>query len=263
MVMERLVFDGEHMRATAFEVAAAQNLVVLFDHRRRERGFPAVTPSEFFAGQGLSQVKITVKKSDFFLNPDLVAARQALHDYASAFAKVSGLGFSMGGFGCLLFARAMRISQALLVSPQRPQFPHAPVLGVADHAAEAEIFAFPGGQWAGLPHELNGCVLFDPLYGGGRDRAYARILGDLLPGLSPLALPGGGHPATALLVRTGQYHGLQRAFAAGDFSAQSFKHLHRRTRERDRDYLLTLGAWAFDRADRSSRMTPRDSQQAA
>lgn len=255
MVVERLIFDGAHMRATAFEVDGPRHLVALFDHRRRETGFPQVAASDHFVRQGMSQIKITVRHSDFFLNADLPAARRALHGYASSFAKVSALGFSMGGFGCLLFARAMRVSRALLVSPQRPLFPAFPQDGAADFAAEAAIFAHPGGRWSGLPAALQGCILFDPLFGCGRDRAYARILGDLVPGLTTVALPGGGHPATALLARTGHFDRFQRAFSDGLLSAQSFRALHRITRERDRDYLLKLGAWSFDRADRQAALT--------
>lgn len=218
----RLIFDGQYIRATAFEVAGAQNLVTLFDHRRRTPGFPVAKPSLFLSRNGFSQVRITVSSPDFFLNRDLPAARLALRCYAGEYAKVSAMGFSMGGFGCLLFAQAMRFDQMLLISPQRPKFPDSARPDQMDAEAEAAFFALPGGDLAGLPDHLNGVVLFDPWFNNGRDRAYARILNSLAPGLSLVAMPGGGHPATSILTRADLFFLLQRVFIKPTFSSMVF-----------------------------------------
>lgn len=252
----RLIFDGKYIRATAFEVAEPRGLVALFDHRRREPGFPVASRSLFLSRNGFSQVKITVSRPDFFLNPDLDRAREALRRYARRFARVTAMGFSMGGFGCLVFARAMRFDRMLLVSPQRPKFPEFASPGHMDAEAEAAFFAHPGGRLAGLPPHLSGTVLFDPWFHHGRDRAYARILARLLPGLTLAAIPGGGHPASSILTRADQVYLLQRLFIKPQFSPSDFRKLHRKTRKSDAEYRDSVATWRAARDAQSGAAGP-------
>jgi hypothetical protein len=70
----------------------------------------------------------------------------------------------------------------------------------------------------------------------------------MMPGLSLVAMPGGGHPASAMLTRLDRYYQLQQAFLRPDFNAMDFRSIHRRTRSLDLHYMHSI-------ADRLSRQS--------
>lgn len=233
----RLVFDGAHLRATAFEVEGSRSLIALFGHYSDKEGFAAATPSQFFANKGFSQIRIQTSRNDFYLNEDLRPARRAIFDYTKPFSRVCGMGFSMGGFGCLLLARALHLQEALLISPLRRLNNPQKFVQSVDMAEEAGFFSYPRGRHNGIHLPLRGCLLFDPWVNGGHDRDYARIVGQLFPAVQLVAMPGCGHPASARLTRMGRFGDFQRLVARGGMTANSFRGLHRQTRVLDPGYV--------------------------
>lgn len=236
----RLVFDGERIRATAFEVEGSRRLIALFGHYNDKEGFAPAAPSQFFARKGFSQIRIQASRNDFYLNEDLRGARRAIFDYTRPFSRISGMGFSMGGFGCLLLARALRLQEALLISPLRRLGGPDKGNPAPDMAEEAGFFSYPRGRHTGLHLPLRGCVLFDPWANAGHDRDYARVVGRMFPGLTLLAMPGGGHPATARITKMGRFAELQQQMARGGLAAADFRDLHRQSRVLDPAYLTRI-----------------------
>jgi hypothetical protein len=110
MTPER-VFDGDLLRAVLIR-GRSERLVVTFDYRRDGReGFSADTHSTSFARQGFSQLAIKTRANDWFVNAETPALEAAVERVARTHARVQALGFSMGGYGALRFARALGLSR--------------------------------------------------------------------------------------------------------------------------------------------------------
>jgi hypothetical protein len=234
------VFDGTKIRATFFGVQGSRKLVALFSYHRPETGFLEPSSSQFFSDQGWSQIFIHVDQNDYYLNDELPQARRALRRFTKGYWDVRGMGFSMGAFGCLALARALRMRQAVLVSPIRLGFPHHGPYPAPDLTAECAVFD-PYGDWlGGLPDDLRGVILYDPWMHNGRDQAYARTLAMLLPQVHPLAFPGGGHPATRGLTAINRFGALQKLLLLPVIQTLPFKSLYRQVRMDQPDYLAKL-----------------------
>ena len=82
----------------------------------------------------------------------------------------------------------------------------------------------------GVALQVRGLVLFDPFGGNGGDRAYARHLGRIVPGLRLLALPGGGHPATNVIVEAEKFLAFQQATFGAQIDLQASRAVHRASR---------------------------------
>ena len=70
-------------------------------------------------------------------------------------------------------------------------------------------------------------LLFNLFRGKGRDRACARALGRIVPGLRLLALPGGGHPATNVIVEAEKFRAFQQATFGAQIDLQASRAVHR------------------------------------
>ena len=192
MVQSEIVFAGEHLRAVCFNPRAEQ-LVVSFDYFEQSRcgGFSALSPMQAALDLGRANLRVQTARNDWFLNAETEALRLALWQFCARFESVRAIGMSMGGFGALLFAHELRLSQALLVSPQRSILP--------DRVPWDRRWARIG---QGLPRAqihpragLAGVTLFDP--SNALDRRHAREIGQVFTEIEPVAVPFGGHPAIA------------------------------------------------------------------
>ncbi len=238
MTPER-VFDGERLRAVLWR-GRSERLVVTFDYRRDGReGFSADDHSTGFARQGFSQLAIKTRANDWFVNGETAALEAALSEVAGGFARVQALGFSMGGYGALRFARALRMRQAVVVSPQ--------VSPVADwdgrYRGEAADWDEAAGDLAPRAAPgLAGLLVFDPFV--PEDRAHARAIQELFPGLRAVRLGHGGHPAIRTLRGAGGMRVVQEE--AGRFGAKAGPVLgaHRAARAGSKGWWLRLAARA-------------------
>ena len=224
------VFDGEHVRAVCFN-PDADRLRVRFNHRRDgATGFDAPHPQEAAIKAGYANLWVQAAQNDYYVSPDLPALRHALFAFCGRYAAVSAVGFSMGGFGAVLLSRALHLTQVVLVSPQRLGFPKTAPFWSEDRLELAAFHCDDGGGLDGISPDLHGVVMFDPFAGKGRDRAYARHLGRIAPGLRLLAVPGGGHPATSAIVEAKKFGAFQRATFVPQIEVAGLRAVHRASR---------------------------------
>lgn len=242
MTPER-VFDGERLRAVLYR-GRSDRLVVTFDYRSDLRGggggdFSPDGHSTGYARQGFAQLSVKTRTNDWFVNPETEALEAALTSVAAGFARVQALGFSMGGYGALRFARALRLRQAVVVSPQvSPCAPwdgryRAEVPDWDESLGDLSSRAVPG---------LGGLLLFDPFL--PEDLAHARAALAHFPGLAPLRLGFGGHPAIRTLRGAGKMWVLQAEAGARRAAAGPVRAAHRAARAGSRGWWLRLAARA-------------------
>lgn len=245
-----MVFNGRHARAFCHNPASDRLWVRLNARLTATQGFADPVPYAAAVATGYASIWVQTAENDYYINDDLPDLRQALHDYTARFAYVAAIGFSMGGFGALLLSRALRLQQAVLVSPQRRGFPaRFPFRS----SPEVEALAFQqGGDPAldGVLPGLRGVVLFDPISGRGRDRAYAGHLARIAPGLAPLPLPGGGHPATGALHDAKRFGQFQKAILQMPPDPAAIRAIHRSSRRTSPRYQAMLLTYLQQRAAR-------------
>lgn len=245
-----MVFEGRHSRAFCFNVTASKLWVRFNARQTATMGFPAPEPQKAAIAAGYASMWVQTAVNDYYLNDDLPDLRRALHDFTARFHHVGAVGFSMGGFGALLLSRALRMRQAVLVSPQRLGFPQAYPFQ-SDPSVEGAAF-WQGGDPAldGVSPDLRGMVLVDPFGGRGRDRAYARHLGQIAPGLRFVPLCGAGHPATNVLHEARLFGRFQQAVLQVEPDPAAIRDIHRRARRHSDRYLTMLATYLEKRARR-------------
>lgn len=245
-----MVFEGRQSRAFCFNPGASKLWVRLNARLSDKVGFAEPEPYKSAIEAGFASMWVQTAVNDYYVNDDLADLRRALHAFTARFDYVAAIGFSMGGFGALLLSRALRLRQAVLVSPQRLGFPKAfPFLS----DPEVEHLAFCQGGDPGLDGvspDLRGMVLFDPHFGRGRDRTYAGHLEQIAPGLTQLPLTGAGHPATGALHEAKHFGRFQKAILEVPPNAAAVRDIHRRSRRKSERYQAMLTAYLKRRAAR-------------
>ena len=230
------VFDGVCLRALCHG-QGRQGIIVTFDHWRKDRaGFPDMAPVGRVLDMGYRSLVISSAANDWFLNTETRALRQALRAFVPKGTVVRAFGFSMGGYGALLFSRALRLQSVVLFGAQasirrevvpfetRWQTEAVQLDGTLDCLADM------------VKPDLRGVVLFDPRK-LREETLQARAIQAVAPLLQPVALPFSGHPPTAMLMAGKAYGGLMARGIAGLVTAAEIRALHRAHREATPDYL--------------------------
>ncbi|NDW51905.1 hypothetical protein [Aliiroseovarius sp. PrR006] len=223
--MSQLLFDGAALRVIGSSVDRPK-LFVTFDHWRRKRAsFPEYRPSKTALNHGFGHIFIQTAQNDWFLNQDTDRLREFLTELCQSKESCS-VGFSMGGYGALLFANALRLRRVLLLSPQYSIMPEkAPYeMAYRDEAATLDpaldrVVPLENGQ------RLQGIIAYDPRL-APQDRLHADHIRALHPDLQPVALPFGGHTALKHLEGTGVTQDIMRAFIEDDISAGAIRGVH-------------------------------------
>jgi len=246
-----MIFEGRQSRAFCYN-PTARKLWVRFNPRLDSVvGFAPPAPQMTAIAAGFASIWVQTAVNDYYLNDDLAELRRAMYDFTARFDYVACTGFSMGGFGALLLSKALRLRQAVLVSPQRLGFPRQfPYRSPPE--VEQAIYR-QGGDPAldGVSPELRGMLLFDPFTGRGRDRTYADHLRTIAPGLVPVPLPGGGHPATNVLHEAKLFGQFQRAVLQVPPKPGKVRAIHRKARRSSDKYIAFLAAYLDKRAARN------------
>lgn len=249
-VTREWIFQSDHLRAYC-DNPTCHRARANFGHRRLGRA--EFDEPHLLAGvvrHGFASVIVQSATNDYYLNSDLPDLRRALAEYCTRFDDVSGIGFSMGGFAALLVSQAMNFSNLWLVSPMSPSFPKHPPFD-RDMAGERALFKQYGPQdLLGVKRGLRGVVMFDPYYELGRDRAYAEFVQTLCPKISLLAMPWGGHPATAFLSEVKQYGPMLRATFQAKIRAAPMKRVQRLHRLKSELYCKGLQDYLIARSAR-------------
>ena len=209
-----LIFDGSHLRAV-LRPGTKNRLMVTFDYRMDGKaGFSPDNHSTQFARMGLAQLSIKTSTNDWFINPDTTALEQVLSRLAPAYSNVQLLGFSMGAYGALRFAKALQARTLIAVSPQLSIHPAvvpferrylAEGLGFDPGLGDLRSQAMPG---------LRGLILIDPFVSA--DRAHAALIQKLFAALQIVRLNFGGHPAFGVVRDAGKGWTVHHAAAAAD-----------------------------------------------
>jgi pimeloyl-ACP methyl ester carboxylesterase len=243
---DETIFDGQHLRAHLME-GRRDRLIVTFDYRQKGRsGFNAPRHSSTFARGGFWQLNIQSRANDWFINPDTTALESALASLRGRFGRVNLLGYSMGGYGALRFARALAADQAVLVSPQ---FSIAPAVVPFEwrYKDEAQAFDPALGDLArvALP-DMAGLILVDPFL--RVDIRHARLIAAHFPRIGLARLAFAGHPATRVLRGAARVWTLHReATAAAGPDRRLICTEHRAARRASAGYWTRLATYAEPR----------------
>ncbi|EYD77652.1 hypothetical protein Rumeso_00818 [Rubellimicrobium mesophilum DSM 19309] len=234
-----VVFDGERLRAVLWR-GRSDRLVVTFDYRMDGReGFSADNHSTGFARQGFSQLSIKTRANDWFVNAETPALEEALGRVRAEHRRVQALGFSMGGYGALRFARALGAAQVVVVSPQVS--PEAEW----DVRYRGETPGWDEGLGDLRPRAmptLGGLLVFDPFV--AEDLTHARAILRLFPGLRPIRLGFGGHPAIRTLRGAGKMWVVQQEAGARRASGEAIRAAHRGARAESKGWWTRLAGRA-------------------
>jgi hypothetical protein len=245
---EQIIFDGAHLRATIARPGPEHGprfrphgLFVSFDHWRKDRaGFPTMAPGATPVSMGYASLTIASAANDWFLNPDLDPLRAVLAQLASGYRVVRASGFSMGGYGALLFSRALRIDYVALFAPQvsiRSQVVPFERRWRAEAAAIDTPLAAAADRLVSVARpDLRGVIIYDPFYAAA-ERQHAHAIQAIAPGLGLAPMPFSRHPPTAVITAAKRYSEVQRAMIEGTLCAADLRRLHREERENCPDYL--------------------------
>ncbi len=225
MTGREILFDGSHLRAEVHN-PDREVLFVRFDNLRLDRdGFPAFEPSDKVAARGMAELSVVTARNDWYLNPDLDALRGVLRGMTGRYRTVRCIAYSMGGYGALLLSKALRLRQAVLVSPQYCMFPGLPP-GDPRYARYAKTLDPAVGDLAGVvARRLRGVVVYDPL-GNPLDRAHARLILQQAPNMSGVAMAFGGHPATIAMGGMPAARQFRDLALAGNANPAQYRVLH-------------------------------------
>ena len=184
------LFRGQHIRAFLTR-GTKEGVIATFDHWKADKcGFDPARPAGWVAERGFSHLSIQTVGNDWYLNRDIGPAQMVMRREAAALGPIRMVGFSMGGFGALMFGAALGATEGLLISPALPRkFKNAGWL--AESAA--------GPAYA---------LIYDPTI--PIDVWRAQVLTGLVPRTRLVALEGGGHPATGKIRQAGRFNAVRR-----------------------------------------------------
>jgi hypothetical protein len=236
---DETVFAGAHLRAHLM-AGRRDRLIVTFDYRQAGRaGFNAPRHSSTFARGGFWQLNIQTRANDWFINPETPALEAALGALRGRFARVNLMGFSMGGYGALRYARALGADQAVLVSPQASIAPGVVPFETRYPAEAAGFDPVLGDLGAVAWPQLAGLILVDPFHAA--DMGHARMICALFPRLGLARLAFAGHPATGVIRQAGRLWTLHREATAAGPGRRLICAAHRAGRRQSAAYWERLG----------------------
>jgi hypothetical protein len=247
----QIIFDGAHLRAVLARPDPGpggrfrpHGMFVSFDYWREDRaGFPVMPPVATALAMGYASLVISSAANDWFLNPDAGALRDVLARLAAGYRVVRASGFSMGGYGALLFSRALRMEYVALFAPQvsiraavapfeRRWRTEAAMIDTPLAAAEDRLAGVAGS-------DLRGVIIYDPFHSPA-ERLHARAIQAIAPGIALAPMPFSRHPPTAVITAARRYAEVQRAMITGTLTAAHMRRLHRAERENCPEYLTAM-----------------------
>lgn len=202
-VSETRVFDGTWLRATLFN-PKARHLFVTFRQRVPEPDvFVTLEPVQTMIRRGFAQLHLQSRRNDWFINSETADLDRAFSALRARYDSARAIGFSMGGYGVLRFARGLRLDRAALISPQVSIHPDVVPWDRRYRDCASGFDPALGDLSARSCQDLTGVLAFDPFRRA--DYLNARAISALFPGLELCALAGGGHPATQVIRLGGSY----------------------------------------------------------
>lgn len=244
-MIPQVVFDGAHLRVVLYP-GNPRLLMVTLDWRRDGKDqFSPDTYATNFARMGYAQLNIKTRANDWFINPDTAAMELVLTGLAPAFGRVQMLGFSMGGYGALRFAKALGASSVVAVSPQWSIHPDQARFETRYRAEAAGFDPGIGDLAPRAEPGLRGLILLDPFERA--DLLHARRIQTVFPGLRLVRLNFGGHPGFGIVREAGQSGTVYQAAASKRPGPALILAAHRAGRRSSANYWLRLAAQAGPR----------------
>ncbi|EEB86047.1 hypothetical protein [Roseobacter sp. GAI101] len=239
-VSRQVIYDGTQLRLeyTGPALGAAPRVLVAFapfdyPFQADDGGWG----SRSFTKRGMAHVCVFHRNEDWHQHDEFFTAMQACRAFFGPTPDLTAYGFSMGGYGALLGAKALDARRAIAVSPQSSIDPSA-----------VRFERRYGEQWArmdGWHHDLRAhmdsarryIVMFDPLH--GQDKKHEARL-PKPAGYARVLLHGAGHAGIQTIVGMGQSQALFDLLR-GDLSARALRHAYRSGRRDGFRYLRKLG----------------------
>ena len=253
-----IVFDGKLLRATLFnggDNAPSERMYVTLRQRLGTPGdFSAPQMAKSFVKKGYCHLHLQSRWNDWYINDETGALEAALTALTIPCHEVIAMGFSMGGYGALRFARALRLQRLIAVSPQYSISPaHVPF----DRRFRRSAVGFDPdlGDLRLRGSDVQGVILADMFH--RRDLMNAELIMAAFPNLSLARLPGGGHPATQVLREAGYFGQLQKQLLQGRVDPGAIAGIHRESRRHSQVYWRNLEAMALKRGRDSLALTAR------
>lgn len=238
------VFEGAHCRAVLTSQGHSR-LFVTFDHREiGKAGFKPKKPVARALEAGFDVLHIQTARNDWFINADTTALELALTATCAGYSAVSGIGFSMGGYGLLRFARALRLSSGIAISPQYSVSPHH-VPWDDRFFAEAPDFDPDLGDLARRGSAARVLLMVDPFHPA--DLRNAGLIMNHFPNARLLRLGFGGHPASVAINRQGKGGVLIGQALADPPSGKAIRRAFKATRGQNPVYLRRLARHCVNR----------------
>ncbi|KMK67936.1 hypothetical protein [Puniceibacterium sp. IMCC21224] len=223
-----VVFDGTQLRADLFN-ARATSLFVTFRQRLATPGaFDTPRPVRSFVDRGYAHLHLQARHNDWYINDETVALADTLRTVCQSYARVVGMGFSMGGYAALRFSSALGLRHLIAVSPQ---FSLSPKVVPQDRRYRDCAGGFDDALGDLAVHgraALAGVVLFDPFK--PLDRLNANLIAATFPRVQLCRLAGSGHPASRILREGGRFGALQALLLRGQVIPADVTALHRQSR---------------------------------
>lgn len=240
MKAERL-FDGDLIRADLFN-PDGRSLFVSFRQRLAEPGaFDRPRPVQSFTSQGMAHLHLQSRWNDWYINDETTALEIVLDGLTARFDRVVAMGFSMGGYAALRFARPLRLKQLIAVSPQYSiAREHVPFDRRYRDCAEG--FDPVLGDLATRGADTEGVILADPFR--PMDMRNAALITAVFPGLRIARLAGAGHPASRVIREGGKFGKLQAQLTKTRVPLRRIVMIHRNSRRDSPRYWRHMAAQA-------------------
>ena len=194
---------------------------------------------------GIDAIIVQTARRDWFVPDEARALEHALRASVAGYAEVTATGFSMGGYGALLYSGAIGACRALIVSPQYSIDPQVAQWDRGRHGKFARIGRpMPRPETQGNLG-LAGLLLYDPTIAADRRHA-ARILASF-PALCPLALRHAGHPASSVIGATGGIGKVAEMIVADRLDLPAIRQMHRDGRRQAESSRLNIALAASRR----------------
>lgn len=244
-----VIFSGNDIRAIHF--GETEFISVGFDHGRKDRaGFPEVRQQKKMAKRGVGTLSITVSSNNWFLTPEISALRDVLEKHCENSNDVRAIAFSMGGFGCALLSRALKMKRAILFSPQYSIFPARAPWDARRNRISNKFDMHLDDLDQAIKPDLEGVILFDPR--NRTDVLHARALNRIAPKMQSIALPFCGHPAHNFLLPKNEFWKYGYRLFKEDSPAIWFHKIRRKKREETLQYLNGMSVYLDARTQRGA-----------
>ncbi len=226
--MPEVLFDGASLRAIGTNLHRDRILVTFDRHRKNRPFFTNYTSVNTAQKFDMGHLSILTSQNDWFLNGETQALREVLRRF-SVQKTTYAIGFSMGGYGALLFSPDLRLKHAFLLAPQYSVFPDKAPYEPRYLNESSVLNPEQDNLVAPKGNTLSGIITYDPRL-QPIDHQHSKNIIQRFSGLKPVALPFGGHPPLQLFKDGKSYAKMMRAFLKGRLSPKKIRKMHSEAR---------------------------------